>query len=215
MFSTKSYKTILYAVIPSFAFYVIILALASSSDIPPELVLRDPGQIYGTEKLPEISLGLISNIGILLWAASTSICLFSLLFGLTKYSKYRKILSLGFFLSLTLCLDDFFLIHDRHQLNQDILYLTYPILAVILILKLRNQSRQYSVNALLISFLFLGLSVFTDIFQDFFPLRYESMQIIEEGFKFIGIFTWLYFWSYFSSFAIIKNFKENVSEFYL
>ncbi len=210
--SRKYYKTILWAVITSLLLYLITLSLAVNHEVTHEFVLRDLGQIYAAETLPSISLGLISNIGILLWAASASITLFSLLFGLTKYSNCQPILSVGFAMSLLLCLDDFFLIHDRHQLNQDILYLIYPLLALFLLLQFRKVSKIYSPDSLLIACAFLGFSVITDIFQDFFPLGYEMMQIIEEAFKFIGIFTWLYFWSSFASFSIKNNFKKGIPD---
>ncbi len=39
----------------------------------------------------------------------------------------------------------------------------------------------------------LASSIFTDLIQTRIPLSYEYSQVIEEGFKFIGAATWLYF----------------------
>ena len=78
---------------------------------------------------------MISNIGILLWGATASICLF------TSFSKYisresSKLLLLGGFSGL-LCVDDFFLLHDRY-IGQIFLNLTYLAISIFLLVRFRK-----------------------------------------------------------------------------
>ena len=42
--------------------------------------------------------------------------------------------------------------------------------------------------------LLLGLSVLSDRFQESLPIDYATVQLFEEGFKFVGIACWLAFW---------------------
>ena len=43
----------------------------------------------------------------------------------------------------------------------------------------------------------LGASVITDALQGVFPFSYETVQVLEEGFKFLGIAGWLAFWCHY------------------
>ena len=40
----------------------------------------------------------------------------------------------------------------------------------------------------------LGLSVIIDQLQELIPVDYSTLQLFEEGAKFLGIATWLAFW---------------------
>ena len=42
-------------------------------------------------------------------------------------------------------------------------------------------------------------SVLTDALQGLWPSSYETVQIFEEGFKFLGIAAWLSFWCHYVS----------------
>ena len=184
-------KLTAFAIFPALFVYIFLLLLNSYIGISPELVLRDLMQTCNT---PPIGVGLISNLGILLWGASASISLFAAFSGLSSIRRLKNFLLLGGIFSAILCIDDLLLIHDRSQLNQDLLYGLYIIFAIVLIYKYRKIGFQAYTNLLLTSVSLLGLSVFFDIFQDFLYLGYDKIQIIEEGFKFIGISSWLYFW---------------------
>ena len=96
-------------ILPSLIIYILVLFVSNSFNIKPELVLRDLAQTCGYP----IGVGMISNIGILLWSASAAICLYlSLSFGINQ--QIYKLLFLGGFFSSVLCIDDFFLLHDRY-----------------------------------------------------------------------------------------------------
>ena len=48
--------------------------------------------------------------------------------------------------------------------------------------------------AFLAATLLLGLSIVSDKVQDLLPIGYATVQLFEEGFKFVGIACWLAFW---------------------
>ena len=117
-------------------------------------------------------------------------------------SGYKELLFLTGLFSLILAVDDFFLIHDRY-IDERLCYLFYAI--TIGALLARHFKTIVSVDgfAFLMAGTLLALSVLTELFTDFikshfhFPYwgspAYSQVQIIEEGFKFCGAATWLYF----------------------
>ena len=61
--------------------------------------------------------------------------------------------------------------------------------------------RRFGGDTFLVSVVLLGLSVLTDALQGLWPNSYETVQIFEEGFKFLGIAAWLSFWCHYVSSA--------------
>ena len=185
------------SILPSTILYLAILNISNFYNIKLNLVVRDLAQTCGYP----IGVGMISNIGILLWGAAASICLFTtFLEGINRESS--KLLLLGGIFSSLLCIDDLFLLHDRY-LGPDFLNLTYLAISIFLLVRFRRILKIIGLFNLLISILFLGLSVFFDgVIQQIFNQSYELTQLIEEGFKFIGIACWLNFWCKASSSAL-------------
>ena len=185
------------SILPSSILYLAILYISNLYDIKLSLVVRDLAQTCGYP----IGVGMISNIGILLWGATASICLF------TSFSEYlnkesSKLLLLGGIFSSILCIDDLFLLHDRY-VGPDFLNLTYLAISIFLLVRFRRILKIIGLFNLLISILFLGLSVFFDgVIQQIFNQSYELTQLIEEWFKFLGITCWLNFWCKASSHAL-------------
>ena len=186
-----------FSILPSAILYLGILYISNSYNIELSLVVRDLAQTCGYP----IGVGMISNIGILLWGAAASICLFTAFSDRTN-SELSKLLLLGGLFSGLLCIDDFFLLHDRY-IGQDFLNLTYLAISIFLLVRFRRILRKIGLLNLVISILFLGLSIFFDgVIQQIFNQSYDLTQLIEEGFKFIGIACWLNFWCKASSFAL-------------
>ena len=193
-FPSKLFYT---SILPSSILYLAILYVSNIYDIKLSLVVRDLAQTCGYP----IGVGMISNIGILLWGATASICLF------TSFSKYlnkesSKLLLLGGGFSGLLCVDDFFLLHDRY-IGPDFLNLTYLAISIFLLVRFRKILKSIGLFNLVISILFLGSSIFFDgVIQQIFDQSYELTQLIEEWFKFLGITCWLNFWCKASSYAL-------------
>ena len=185
------------SILPSTILYLAILYISNFYNIKLILVVRDLAQTCGYP----IGVGMISNIGILFWGAAASICFFTtFLESINRESS--KLLLLGAIFSSLLCIDDLFLLHDRY-IGPDFLNLTYLAISIFLLVRFRRILKKIGLFNLIISILFLGLSVFFDgVIQQIFNQSYELTQLIEEGFKFIGIVCWLNFWCKASSNAL-------------
>ncbi len=190
-------KLLCISILPSATLYIAILYISNFHNIKLSLVVRDLAQTCGYP----IGVGIISNIGILLWGAAASICLFTT-FSASTNKESSKLLLLGGLFSGLLCIDDFFLLHDRY-IGQDFLNLTYLAISIFLLVRFLKILKNIGLFYLVIPILFLGLSLFFDgVIQQIFNQSYELTQLIEEGFKFIGIACWLNFWCKASSFAL-------------
>ena len=185
---------LLFSVLPACIFYFISLAVLSENGFEVMEILRDPAQQSGQSSF----LGFLSNIGIWLWVSSAAICFFSLL---NENSKFRdkELLFLVGILSFILAVDDFFLIHDRY-IDQGLCYLAYAIVAGALLVRHFNKIIGIDGFSFILAGSLLALSIVTDLVTRSIPLPYSVVQVIEEGFKFIGSAVWLYF-----SFQIASN----------
>ena len=185
------------SILPSAILYLAILYVSNSYNIKLSLVVRDLAQTCGYP----IGVGMISNIGILFWGAAASICFFTT-FSENINIESSKLLLLGGVFSGLLCIDDLFLLHDRY-VGPDFLNLTYVAISILLLIRFQRILKKIGLFNLIISILFLGLSVFFDgVIQQIFNQSYEVTQLIEEGFKFLGITCWLNFWCKASSYAL-------------
>jgi len=159
-------------------------------------ILRDVAQQSGASSF----LGFLSNIGIWLWVSSGAICFFSFITNTIEVDTNRqKLLLLTGTFSIILAVDDFFMIHDRY-INQYLCYVIYGILAAVILLFHQKTIIKIEGFAFILAGFLLALSISTDIFQNILPIDYKYVQIFEEGFKFVGAATWLYFNSKVASF---------------
>ena len=190
-------KLVYFSILPSAILYIAILFISNFYNIKLSLVVRDLAQTCGYP----IGVGMISNIGILLWGAAASICLFSA-FTESFNRELSKLLLLGGLFSGLLCIDDFFLLHDRY-IGPDFLNFTYLAISILILVRFRRILREIGLFNLVISILLLGLSIFFDgVIQQIFNQSYELTQLIEEFFKFLGIACWLNFWCRASSYSL-------------
>ncbi|WP_411028813.1 hypothetical protein [Spongiimicrobium sp. 3-5] len=187
--SKKLWSCILIAIVPAMLFYSLSLIGLRSLGFETMEILRDPAQQSGASSF----LGFLSNIGIWFWISSAAISFFTILTSASVIKKnFKELFFLTGMLSLLLAIDDFFLIHDRY-VHQNICYLTYAVFLGCLFIRHFKMIIAIEGFAFLTAGIFLGLSIFTDLVQSEVPLGYVDVQIIEEGFKFIGAATWLYF----------------------
>ncbi len=185
----NAFRCILLAVLPAGLFYAIALATLSSQGFGIMQIIRDPSQQNDTSSF----IGFLSNIGIWLWVSSASICFFTITKNKLSLSKsHKELLRLTGALLLLLAIDDFFMIHDRY-INQKICYVVYALLAISILIRHYKLIIKIEGFGFILAGLFLALSIFTDLIQSRIPMRYEYTQIFEEGFKFLGAATWLYF----------------------
>ena len=192
----KLWRCIFIAVIPAALFYGFSLLGLRSRGFAIMEILRDTAQQNDVSSF----IGFLSNIGVWLWVSSVAICSFTVLTSdfLTD-KKRRELLILSGILSFFLAVDDFFMIHDRY-INQDYCYLAYAILTSALLIRHYKTILEIEGFAFLLAGLLLASSILTDLTQSYNPLSYHHVQVFEEGFKFIGAATWLYYISRVASF---------------
>ena len=200
----KTFLNLLYiSIVPSIVVYFLTIGFSYFYKINPILVVRDLAQTCGYP----IGVGMISNIGILLWASSGAITLFVSISKLAE-REIAKLLLMGGIFSSILCVDDFFLLHDRY-VGPDFLNITYLSMTILMLIKFWKVLLKIGLLPIIISLLFLSSSVFFDsILQQLLSENYGLIQLYEEFFKFLGIACWLYFWSNASIYSI--NLKKNL-----
>ena len=197
MAQTKAHnllKVIIVAITPSLITYALAINLSAMAGIKGILVIRDLAQTCDSA----LGIGLISNLGYLLWIAPASIALFTA-YGTPTNSqhKLKELLLCGGWFSFILCIDDMFLLHDRY-IGQTFLYAVYAIFAFLIVFRFRDQLIKNGGEIFILAATLLAFSILTDKFQrdivDILPVKYETTQIFEEGVKFLGISSWFYFW---------------------
>lgn len=206
--SKKILRIIFIVLIPAGLFYsfsFLGLKFAGFSTIE---ILRDPAQQSGASSF----LGFLSNIGVWLWVSSAAICFFIISTSDAILNKsYKELIILIGMLSLVLAIDDFFLIHDRY-INEKICYFGYAIIAGTLLIRHFKLITKIEGFAFLLACSLLMLSILTDLIQLRIQIHYEYSQVFEEGFKFMGSATWLYFVSTVASFRKVSELSNQAQE---
>jgi hypothetical protein len=180
-----------FALLPAALVYGAALGLSHAGGITDlELVIRDLAQ---TCDLP-LGVGLVSNLGYLLWMATAAICWFTALSDVSRpQGRARELLLAGGLFSMLLDVDDMFLLHDRY-ISANVLYLLYIVFAALILARYRDLVWRLGGPVFLGAVLLLGTSLVFDKFQKVLPIAYGPGQLFEEGVKFLGIASWLFFW---------------------
>lgn len=165
--------------------------------------LRD---IVATGKLPFFA-GFVSQLGALLWSASLTVCLFSLLLlprHTDRLMPTRRFLFHAAILTAVLLLDDIFLFHEEIapeylHIPERIVIVLYLILGVVFVFANWREMLASDYLILGLSLALFGSSIFLDALpiEGFHvPYFWEQLEIFfEDGFKFAGIATWLTFFT--------------------
>lgn len=179
----------IYVGIPALVFYGLSLEVLTAAGFSLREILRDPAQQSGESSF----LGFVSNIGVWLWVSSVAICFFGAIAGnpTNKDGQKELLIFLGL-LSLILAIDDFFLLHERYVYQKGI-FLFYAICGITLLVRHFKTIMEIDAFPFLLAGFLLATSVEIDINQRKIPMDYAYVQVIEEGFKFIGSAIWLYF----------------------
>ncbi len=189
-------------------FLVVLVVASSQLGIDLGEFLRDPAATTNVHPFT----GVASNVGVILWTAAATICLIGwvILRHNPDQLKFSKFLLCSGLLTSFLMLDDFFLLHERvfnvyFGIPEKITYLGYfgLILWGGVVFKECILKTEYLI--LLIAFGFFGLSMFTDAIQyRIEPIIGPWRILFEDGFKLLGIVSWLGYF-YRCTFMRIKN----------
>jgi hypothetical protein len=211
-------RLLIYIYAPSFLLFLVVGIVTK---LVPNLSIQDfLRDVTAIGDIPFYS-GSISQLGLLLWSAATTICLFTY-FTLRKIDSSRKqslnLLMFGGLLSGYLMLDDTYLLHEEVFPK----YIDFiPEKAIILLLGIamlsfiyfnRHEILKGEYGLLFLAYLFLGISVFLDAIPSRF---YENIlyaerieYFLEDGAKFIAIVTWLVFFVRYSYQQLSKLFSQ-------
>lgn len=189
---------------------LVLLAVFLASlytDTPVAMFTRDPADITRTSPF----LGVISNIGILLWCATATICFFSAI--ILKGGSSRHLACfflLAGILTGILLLDDLFLLHERvytqfFHWRQRYILLTYILLVLGYLLRFRDIILRSNYLTLLLALGFFALSegmdVLSVLWKDFLPFHH----LYEDGFKLFGLSSWLAYFGHTAGLAISRE----------
>lgn len=195
-----------YAVMPAVVFYAVSLLILHRSGFSVVEVLRDPAQMSGKSSF----LGFISIMGVWLWVASATVCFFCSFHSRSKGRGKEFLLLVGLFSTL-LAVDDYFLIHDRY-VHEKICYLTYAGIAGTILIRHFERILEPEGFPFVIAGFLLALSIATDSTQFRNPLPYTAVQVLEEGFKFMGISVWLFLCSKSGLQELKRSWRDSASE---
>ena len=166
-----------------------------NSDISIRQLMQDPTTVLGAP----FYVGLISNIGILLWAAAASIALFIPIFLAPFINKEWRLFLLASGLLTTLLLfDDFFLLHDEILpiylgISGKLYGLVYILLILLYLYRFQTVIRQSKYILLLMALGWFALSAGIDLTHTFLDNELVKSQtlLLEDGTKLMGIAHWL------------------------
>jgi hypothetical protein len=190
---STSAKLLLSLYIPTGMLLLTVLAISLRTGIPVAMFTRDPADI--TDSSP--FLGVLSNIGILLWCASATICFFAALFLKRKNAGGMAVFFFisGLITSMLLA-DDLFLLHERifpeyFHWRQRYVYLSYVAITFVYLLRFRATILKSNFVTLVLAFGFFFLSIVIDGIA----VKYEGFRpfhhFFEDGFKLFGLSSWL------------------------
>jgi hypothetical protein len=170
---------------------VAIVGFALGKDIGR--FLRDPMATAGLHPLT----GFVSNLGVLLWAASGAVCLFAgMVVRRTNSGDAAGFLISAASLSLYLCLDDLFLVHESLVptylgISETYFYVALAIATLTYLVRYWRMILSTNYLILLVALAFLGASAAIDeIFEPYMRAIGQGRIFLEDGSKWLGIAAW-------------------------
>lgn len=197
-------RVVVWVLIPVTVFVALALGLALWKDIPVSDLLRDTTATLDGEPY----VGLFSTLGIALWASSASVCLL----GLTARPSQgvRALLMAGAVTSLILGVDDAFLLHEtiKNQVGipSPVTIGIYGIVALTLFVRAwRHLVTRRDLGVFLAAVALFATSVALDLGGEMGLPTPPYSAVIEDVAKFMGIVTWLAFFTMVSRKAIADS----------
>ena len=172
-------------------FVLLVTAFVSfRTGVPISEFTRDPAAITNASPF----LGMLSNIGILFWCASATVCFFgaAVLRNRASSGELWAFLQSSGFITLVLMLDDLFLFHEevipRHfHIPQKAVLSAYAIAVLLYLVRFRVTILKTEFVALILALGFFGLSILVDVWlKAVLPWHH----LFEDGFKLLGIVGW-------------------------
>lgn len=198
----------LFAYLPAL---LIVAVAALQPGIAPTVLFDDPTAVVDAP----FFVGLLSNAGVVIWAATAAICLFTweMLKRTGGDGRIARFFLASGLLSAYLTSDDLFMIHER--LFPVYLSITEGVPKSILLATMvaflffhRGTILKSEYALLGLSLGFLGLSFVVDLsaiqgsMKQYTPLGAEHRQLLEDGTKLLGIVGWFVYFARFAGDAV-------------
>jgi hypothetical protein len=170
--------------------------------------MLDPTKVMGVP----FYIGIVADIGLLLWAATVSICLFISISLAQWVSKaWRNFFLVSGLLTIFLLLDDLLRIHDEIfpvylGIRGDVLGIVYVLLVFLYLLRFRTLIFEQSYGFLVVALGFFAISVAIDVAPTALKAQFVTRDVLlwEDGAKLLGIANWLAYFVYLSASVLGK-----------
>ena len=189
---------ILHLYLPALLFLLILKIISWKTGIYMPFFTRDPLAL--TEAPPYY--GLLSNIGVILWSSSVSLCLLARYLFIRKDPEFSRFMLASAGLTLLLLTDDLFQLHELVYpqllgIPEIAIYIIYGILTLAYLTRFRLFIIRTPGVILILGGALFAASIGIDVFFESIPFQAE----LEDGAKFLGILSWTYA---FAAFAFLK-----------
>lgn len=174
------------------ALVLMLPGISKTADVPIGYLTRDLAQIAS---LPFLA-GFLSNLGVLSWAGGFFVAAFtSALLGRQSAQSAEFLGSIAI-LTMFLCADDFFLLHERVPIDEKYFFLAYALTLCATFMRFPAVVKASPVSLAVAAAVLLGGSVGVDLFQNEIEAEIGELRILlEDGCKFVGSVLWLcYIW---------------------
>ena len=206
---TVSPRQLLITFIPSISFLVVMAVVSVLFQVSMPAMT---GDVTALAKIHPLS-GILSNLGVLLWCAAASICVFAamVLRNVEPRETFWFLFSSAL-LSAYLLFDDFFLFHEELAfrylgLNQKVVYAALGIAVCAYIIAFRRVLLRTKFGVLLLALGFLAASVVMDAILEPWLLRLGHWEyFFEDGAKWLGIASWCSYYVHTSYQLLVSTF---------
>ena len=160
----------------------VVLYIHTTAEVPMGTLTRDPLSGKPAHR------GLLSQAGILLWAAGAAVCLLAA--RVLRGGPGATFMLAAGAITAAVCIDDAFLLHDEVLplvgVPEELIYAGYLGMILVFLLAFRRQILGSAYGVLLLALAFLGVSVVCDAWG----LPWLDPYLLEDGAKFAGITLW-------------------------
>ncbi len=175
-----------------------VAAVVKATGIPGEVFMRDPAQVVEAP----FYLGLVSNLGILVWCTGGAVALFAavLLTGRPGRAEQRRFLLWSGVLTLAVMIDDLLLLHDKlipdlTHLPEQAVNVVHLTVALIYVARFRRLIFASDRMLLVLATALMGLSLVMDQWHLLFRLTGRMIlpenYLLEDGPKLLAIVSWM------------------------
>jgi hypothetical protein len=168
---------------------VLLLVIGWQNKIPARVFTQDPNQL---SNLP-VFAGLLSNLGILFWCATASVCLFTFTILRSIQDKGKTFFLLAGFLTIGLMVDDLFLFHEtifpkQLGVSEKWVGAAYICVTAIFLAHYRTTIFKTEFFLLVLALVLFSVSVLFDLGSS--GLFRRTSFLFEDGSKLLGIMSW-------------------------